>query len=190
MLNGYFEQGKIETVIIRPGFTIFGPNDRLFSLEAYKWIDKGKSFPTVNKGKSLMCYSYVENLVDGLILVAKHPKAPGQTYIISDGPIIPFRELLEKMFASCGREPRISSFPSWLAFPAAGLLEVFYKLFRSKNGPLITLYRVHVSSTDLGFVNYKIVKELDYKPIIDLEEAFKRTYNWFKEESLKTSEPS
>ncbi len=183
LLNEVSKSGKIETVIVRPGFTIFGPNDKnIFSFRAYERIDNGKSFPAVNKGKSLMCYSYVENLVDGLILVASHPKAPGETYIISDGPIIPFKELLEEIFASCGREPKIPSYPSWLAFPAAGLLEIFYKLFRSKDGPLINLYRVHVSSTDLGFVNNKVVSELGYKPAISLEEAFKRTYNWYKEE--------
>lgn len=185
LLNAAHQQGKIETVIVRPGFTIFGPNDRLFSFEVYSRIDQGKSFPTVNKGKSLMCYSYVENLADGLILVATTPEAAGQTYIISDGPIIPFKKLLEAMFVSCGRNPKISSFPSWLAFPIASLLELFYKLFRSKKGPLITLYRVNVSSTDLGFVNSKVVSELGYTSTVNLDEALKRTYAWYKEESKR-----
>ncbi len=185
LLNEYYQQNKIETVIIRPGFTIFGSNDRLFSFEAYKRIDNGKSFPTVNKGKSLMCYSYVENLVEGLILAATHPKAAGQTYIISDGPIIPFKEFLGTMFEVSGHKVKLSSFPSWLAYPIAGLLEAIYKFFRRKNGPLITLYRVKVSSIDLGFKNEKAMQELGYKPAVDRVEGFRRTYEWYKEEMGK-----
>ncbi|NVM29822.1 MAG: NAD-dependent epimerase/dehydratase family protein [Candidatus Helarchaeota archaeon] len=216
LLNDYFKQGKIETVIIRPGFTIFGPYDRLFSFEAYKRIEKGKSFPVVNKGKSLICYSYVENLVDGLILVATRPKAAGKTYIISDGPIIVFREFMEKMIKVCTNERKIKlrgipswlatkvagffkaiyrlgrrkkkrelillNVPLWLAIIAAGFIEAIYKISRSNKGPLITKYRVKVSSTDLGFVNEKFVKELGYKAIVGIEEGFKRTYEWYKEE--------
>lgn len=182
LLNEYFEQSKIEIVIIRPGFTIFGPNDRLLSFEAFQRIENGKPFPTVNMGKNLMCYSYVENLVDGIILVATHPEAAGQTYIISDGPIIPFRDLLKGIFEAAEQEVKLSSFPSWLAFPLATLLEVLYKIGRSKNGPPITKYRVKVSMMDLGFVNDKITQELGYNAEIDIEEAWNRTYKWYKED--------
>ncbi len=186
LLNDYFKQEKIETVIVRPGFTIFGPNDRLFSFEAFKRIvDEGKSFPTVNKGKSLMCFSYVENLVCGIHLVSTHPKAAGQTYIISDGPIISFREFLTGLFEACDQKVKLSSFPSWLAIPIAGLLEVFFKIGRSKTGPLIRRYTVRVSSTDLGFVNDKIVKELGYTAPIRLKDAWKLTYQWYQEEITK-----
>lgn len=181
LLNVYYSQGKIETCIVRPGFTIFGPNDKLFSFEVYSRIDKGKSFPVVNNAKTVTCYSYVENLADGLILVATHPKAAGQTYIISDGPILPFKDFMAQMFAACGKELKLLSIPSWLAYPAAGLLEAMYKLVRSKKGPLITLYRVKVIATDLGFKNDKIVKDLGYKASIGIEEAFKRTYESYQQ---------
>jgi dihydroflavonol-4-reductase len=186
LLNAYYSQGKIETCVVRPGFTIFGPNDKLFSYEVYSRIDDGKSFPVVNHARTVTCYSYVENLADGLILVATHPKAAGQTYIISDGPVIPFKDFMAKMFAAGGKELKLMSIPSWLAYPAAGLLEAIYKLVRSKKGPLITLYRVKVIATDLGFTNGKIVKELGYKAPIGIDEAFKRTYESYKQ-SIKAS---
>ena len=181
LLNAYFNQGKIETCIVRPGFTIFGPNDKLFSYEVYGRIEDGKSFPVVNHAKTVNCYSYVENLADGLILVATHPKAAGQTYIISDGPIIPFKDFMAKMFAAGGKELKLMSIPSWLAYPAAGLLEAIYKVGRSRKGPLITLYRVKVIATDLGFINDKIVKELGYQAAIGIDEAFRRTYESYKQ---------
>lgn len=186
LLNEYFTQGKIETCIVRPGFTIFGPNDRLFSYEVYGRIVNGKSFPVVNKAKALTCYSYVENLVDGLILVAEHPKAAGQTYIISDGPIIPFKDFMVKMFAASGKKLKLMSVPYCLAYPAAGLLEGIYKLFRSQKGPPITLYRVKVIATDLGFSNEKIIEDLGYQSAVELDEAFKRTFEAFKKYTEKT----
>lgn len=181
LLNAYYSQGKIETCIVRPGFTIFGPNDKLFSYEVFSRISEGKSFPVVNHAKTVTCYSYVENLADGLILVSTHPKAAGQTYIVSDGPILPFKDFMAKMFAASGKELKLMSIPSWLAYPAAGLLEAIYKLVRSKKGPLITLYRVKVIATDLGFTNDKIIKELGYQAAIGIDEAFKRTYESYKQ---------
>ena len=57
---------RIEIVIIRPNFMIFGPNDILMSSELIRRIDEGKPIPTINHGKSKIGYVYVENLVDGL----------------------------------------------------------------------------------------------------------------------------
>jgi len=179
LLNLNYEENNIDMVIVRPGFIIFGPRDVKYSLEQYDRIYKKHKFECVSKGKAVSCYSYVENLVDGLILVSTHPKAAGETFIISDGPIITFRELMEKMFASCDVELKLTSIPYWLAYPVVALLEGIYKLFRRKKGPLLTRYRVNVASKDLGFVNDKIVKELGYDPKINLEEACKRTFDWY-----------
>lgn len=184
LLNEYFSQGKIETAIIRPGFTIFGPKDRLFTYEAYYRVENGKLYGTINKGKALICYSYVENLADGLILVSTHPKAAGQTYIISDGPVISWNEFNKKMFAplesDLKKRAKYSSVPYWLAYPLVGLLELIYKLFRRKKGPILTLYRIKIQSKNLSFINDKIINELGYESKIDLEGAFQKTYNWYK----------
>ncbi|MHA1377460.1 MAG: NAD-dependent epimerase/dehydratase family protein [Candidatus Helarchaeota archaeon] len=176
----------IETVIVRPGFVIFGPRDRLFSYEAYSRVENGKLYGTINKGKALTCYSYVENLVDGLILVSIHEKAANSTFIITDGPIITWKEFNEKMFAplevDLRKKAKFSSIPYGLAYFFVGLLEGVYKLFRRKQGPILTLYRIKVQSKNLAFINSKIVNELDYNPKITLDEAFKRTYEWYKTE--------
>ncbi|NVM54244.1 MAG: NAD-dependent epimerase/dehydratase family protein [Candidatus Helarchaeota archaeon] len=182
LLNDAFDQGKIEIVIVRPGFAIFGPHDRLDSFIFYGRIKKGKSLPVVKKGKPLLCYSYVENLADGLILVATHPKAAGQTYIISDGPIISNREYFEHVFAGCGKEPKITSIPYSLAITGATIYGAFCKLIRKTSRPLISRYIVKVGATDLGYTNEKIVRELGYQAKIGIEEGFKRTYAWYKEE--------
>ena len=180
LLNESSQANKIETVVVRPGFIIFGPRDILFSRETYERVCKDGKFVCVNKGKSLNCYSYVENLVDGLILVSTHPKAAGETYVISDGPIITYREFMRNMFESCNTDLKLTSAPYWLAMSGATLLEGIYKLFKRKKGPIITRYRVHVASCNLGFVNDKIINDLGYEAKIDLQEACKRTFEWFQ----------
>lgn len=181
ILNATLAQNKIEIVIIRPGFNIIGPFDRLDGLIIFDRIEKGKSVPLSGKGNAQMCYSCAENLVDGIILVATHPAATG-TYIITDGPLITTRELYEHMFKAAGREPKIISFPYWLAITGVTLLELFCKLIRKKERPILTKYVVKLATTDLGFTNEKIVKELGYKATISIEEGFRQTYEWFKEE--------
>ncbi len=179
LLNLNYEEENIDIVIVRPGFIIFGPRDILYSFKQYDRICKKQSFECVNKGKAVSCYSYVENLVEGLILVSTHPNAVGETFIISDGPIIAFRELMKEMFVSCDIPLKLKSIPYWLAYPIVALIEGIYKLFRRKKGPILTRYRVNVAAKDLGFVNDKIINQLGYLPKIDLKEACKRTFNWY-----------
>ena len=185
-INNDYKEKNIETVIIRPGYLIFGPRDRNLSIKTYDRITRKKSFPCVKGGKPITSYSYVENLVDGLILVSTHPKAAGETYIINDGHLLTFKEWMEYVFKSCDIKLKMPSIPYKIAIGGVALLEGIYKLFRRKKGPILTRFRVKSAAADLGFVNHKIVNDLGYKPKIGIEEACRRTYEWFMKEKERS----
>ena len=182
LCNEYFRNSKIETVIVRPGFVIFGPGDMMLFYRVAKTLEQGKIYGTINKGVAKFCYSYVENLVDGLILTGEHKKAAGETYIITDGGLT-WNEFNESIACKLGVKPPSTSIPSWLAYPFVTILEYIYKLVKSKNAPLLTRYRVGVQAKDCFFVSYKIEKELGYQAKISLEEGLNRTINWYKKQS-------
>ena len=66
-------RGLIETVIIRPPW-FYGPNQPARQTLFFKLIRDGK-FPMVGDGTNLRSMSYIENLVDGLLLAESVPAA-------------------------------------------------------------------------------------------------------------------
>lgn len=56
--------------IVRPGFT-YGPRD-FHHLPIFKWIQKlGRGFPIVGSGKNIVCPTYIDDVVDGLLQCRK-----------------------------------------------------------------------------------------------------------------------
>ncbi|MHA1230604.1 MAG: NAD-dependent epimerase/dehydratase family protein [Candidatus Helarchaeota archaeon] len=172
---------KIEIVIIRPGFTIFGPNDIMTSFEICNTLETG-SLPFLNHGKAKMCYSYVENLVNGLILVSNHKKAAGETFILCDDKpqYISFYEFIDTICKELNVKTPTTSIPYALAFPIISLYENICRIFRKKKAPKLTTYRLRVAKYNLCFKCDKAKKLLNYNPEIDFNEAIKRTVDWYK----------
>ena len=173
---------EIETVIIRPGFTIFGLNDVLTTYDMFKTLEFG-TLPFLNHGKARMCYSYVENLVDGLILAGIHENASGETFILSDDKpeYITFYDFIDSISNGLGVKTPTTSLPYWLAYPLVSLFENLCKIFGKKKAPRLTTYRLKVAKFNLSFTCNKAKNLLGYNPKIDFEEALRRSIKWYKE---------
>jgi len=173
---------RMETVIIRPGFTIYGPNDPVTSGELLKRLKEGRIIGYMNKGEAKSCYVYVENLAWGLYKAGTVSAASGQTYIIADTtpPCITFKFLLEKFSFHLGIKTKIHAIPSWLVKPVALLSDVAHYLFLRHKMPKLSTYIVNTSTHNLWFSAAKAEQEIGYKPIVDFEEGIKRTVDWYK----------
>jgi len=174
---------KMEIVIVRPGFMPFGPHDLLASKELLGRLDSGKSIPNINHGKSKICYIYVENLCDGLILAGMEPKAAGQTYLITDDkpPFITMKQFMDKLCDEFNVKKSDASIPYGLVAPFVGLLDLVYRIFLRKKLPLISTYTLKVAKFNLYFKSDKAKNELGYKTKILFDEGIKRTISWYKE---------
>lgn len=174
----YHNQGKINATIVRPG-DIFGPGDRVSLLKMAKMLEAGK-IAHVGGGKTLGAFTYVENLVHGLILAGTKKQAAGKTYIITDGIKLTWREYFEKLTkAVCLPAPKISVNAN-LALGMAMMLELFYRLFRIKARPLITRYLITHLRKDFHFSIDKARMELGYEPKVGIDDAIQRTAEWYK----------
>jgi nucleoside-diphosphate-sugar epimerase len=180
LCNRYFREGKIETVIVRPGFVIIGPGDVMFFYRIAQVLEQHKPYGTINGGRAKFCYSYVENLVDGMVFVAESGKSAGETYIISDG-ILTWKAFNEAVSHALGVKNPTASIPYRVAYPLVAVMEQTYKLFGSKNPPPLTRYRISVQARDLSFVSNKIEK-LGYRPKVSLDEGLRRTVEWYKQQ--------
>lgn len=183
LCNGYFRENKIETVIVRPGFVIFGPGDMMFFYRIAEVLERNKLYGTINRGRAKFCYSYVENLVDGMVFVCESGKAAGETYIIADG-VLTWKEFNESISSALGVRAPTASIPYWAAYPFVALMEWTYRLLRRKNPPPLTRYRISVQARDLFFVSDKI-KSLGYSPKISLDEGLRRTVGWYRRQKAE-----
>ncbi len=180
LVNSY--RDKIETVIIRPGFNIYGPNDRMTSMELLQRLEHGKLIGYVNKGEARLGYVYSENLAFGLFCAGTNKNAAGNTYIIADTepPFLHFKNLLQLFSKELNIVPKLSAVPSFVLMPVALLMDAFYFIFSEKKMPLISTYIVNTSIHNLQFSPAKAIKEIGYKQEVGFEEGIRRTVAWYQ----------
>ncbi|UCD84767.1 MAG: NAD-dependent epimerase/dehydratase family protein [Deltaproteobacteria bacterium] len=173
----YRDKG-LPITIIRPGVFPFGPNDMTSFYHLAQAMEKDQ-YGYINGGRAALCVSYVENLADGMILAATHPKGVGETYVISDDIKTTWRELSEKFCDELGCPyPRLNV-PFPLIYPFVALWDGVYQTLGTKNPPTLTRYRVSLVARDFYFSNRKAKEELGYQVGVSLEEGIRRTVAWY-----------
>lgn len=167
-------------VTIVQAANVFGPYDRTFFIKFAPALEKGV-LTYVSGGKAWTCPTYIENLTDALWLAATAKNAIGETFIISDGLEISWRQFIVKLCHQLeAPEPRIS-INFRLAYILAALLEGVYKLCHISAEPPITRYRISNVGRDYHFSIEKAKTLLGFVPSIPLDEAIRRTVAWYKE---------
>jgi 2-alkyl-3-oxoalkanoate reductase len=169
----------LETTIARPGLMPFGPEDHLSSAQLLAAVERRLTV-LVGGGRALLSTSYVDNLVQGLLLCLDHPAAGGGTFHLSDEARLTWRELVEAMASRLGVRPNLRSAPRWLAYPAAALFEAVWTLARARTSPPLTRYRICTATQDLHFSPARAIEALGYAPAVSLEEGLDRTVEWYR----------
>jgi nucleoside-diphosphate-sugar epimerase len=151
-------------VILRPPL-VYGPGVKANFLKLLQTVDRGMPLPFagVKNQRSLI---YVENLVDAIVACIKHPNAPGQTFLVSDGKDVSTPELIRMIAAALQKQPRLFRFPP-LALYIAGRL--------TGQGPAVDRL-IGSLTVDTG----KIKNELGWTAPFTLEAGIKNTAFWYK----------
>jgi len=161
---------------------VYGPGDLTFvPLVADSIKKKNLIFWRKNV---LIWPAYVDNLIDLLMLIAWHPRAVGEGFLVHDGVSDTFQNFSARIAVSIGMKPPRLHIPYKLAYCAAWASEVIWKLLRKKNRPLLTKYTVKNLGSRLRFSIEKAQKVLGWSPPVSYEEGFKKTMDW-----LATSDP-
>ena len=95
LVNTLHRSGKIQTVIVRPG-DIYGPGDRVALLPMGEMLRK-RQLPYVAGGAKLGAFTYIDNLVQGMMLAGSTDSAFGRTFILTDGVEMSWRTYFEKL---------------------------------------------------------------------------------------------
>lgn len=175
-----FSQG-LEVISIRPR-ALFGPGDQTIIPRLLKANEK-KMVPLINNGRVLMDLTYIENVVDALLLCADAPKtALGKKFNITNGEPVYLIEILEKLFTRL-QSPfhgRTISFRS--AYRIASLLELLSKTILFGKEPTLTRYTAGVLGVSQTLDISAAKEELGYRPRISIEEGIDHFIHWWRKQ--------
>jgi nucleoside-diphosphate-sugar epimerase len=173
----YHKEKGLEVTMVYPCW-IYGPGDKTFVPLLADAILKNELI--FFRKNTLVWPTYVENLVDLLLLISEHPAANGNGYLVHDGEFTTFETFSTQVAESLNKKLPIRYIPYWLAYFAAMVMEFFWKLFKAKQRPLLTTYTVKNLGSRLRWSIAKAERELGWKPAISHSEGMKRTLAWLQ----------
>jgi nucleoside-diphosphate-sugar epimerase len=168
----------VPLTVARPTWT-YGPGDP-HKLALYRAIRK-RRFVLLGRGRNFTHPVFIDDLVEGIHLAAGRPPA-SQIYNLGGPRHVTTAELTEKMALALGVPPIRMSMPVWLARAGAPVAEKVSDLIGIQL-PL-TRSRVVLLSCSFTYSIQKARNTLGYNPKVDLEEGFRRTVAWYRENRL------
>ncbi len=124
--------------------------------------------------------TYVENLVDLLMLISEDKRAVGNGYLVHDGESVTLQDFCVEIARTMGVPPIKTHIPYFLAYVASLGMELVWKIGRIKSRPLLTTYTVKNLGSRLKFSIAKAERELGWKPRVSYPEGMKRSMEWLK----------
>lgn len=171
----------LEVIGIRPR-AIFGPGDQAVLVRMIRVAESG-TVPLVGGGKSYVDISYIDNVVDAVILCLFAPKsALNRNYNVTNGEPITVETLMrKKLFPRLGLHPKYRRVPFSFAYLAAAGLESWYRLRGATAEPAITRYSVGLMAKSQTLDISAAARELGYRPRVSIDEGMDRFASWWKD---------
>lgn len=173
-----FERG-LPVITIRPR-AIFGPGDTTILPRLIPRLKTGR-LPVIGDGRNVIDLTYVENVVDALLLCATSPAATlGKKYNITNGEPTALWPLIEKLCAGLGYQPPRRRVPYGLVDGAAALMEVVYRRLPGQPEPPLTRYSVALLAKNTTLDISAARRALGYRPRVSVEEGFRHFVAWWQ----------
>ena len=171
----YFNKKGLAGVVVRP-IGIYGPGDLRF-LKLFKSIYDGKLI-MVGKGEVLYHLTYIEDMVEGIMLCGQKENAIGQTYLIGGDKYVSLNELVYLIAKTLDVPEPKKRFPFfWPVWTAALACEIACRPF-GINPPLFRR-RADIFRKNRAFDISKAKKDLGFRPKTDLKKGIKKTAEWY-----------
>lgn len=177
-IDSAFARG-LPVITIRPR-AIFGPGDTTILPRLITRLKTGR-LPVIGDGQNVIDMTYVENVVDALLLCAASPAATlGKKYNITNGEPTALWPLIAKLCKALGYPYPKRHIPYPVADGIATLLEVVYRLRPGQPEPPLTRYSVALLAKNTTLDISAARRELGYQPRISVEDGFQRFVEWWQ----------
>jgi len=133
-------------------FTVYGPRQRPdMAINMFtRMIDAGKSIPMFGDGTTRRDYTYIDDIIDGLMAAVERPFAY-EIFNLGESETTELRRLIELIGEALGKEPVIEPHPE-------------------QPGDVPLTYADIGHARDL----------LDYRPLVKVEEGIPRYVDWYR----------
>jgi nucleoside-diphosphate-sugar epimerase len=172
-----YQEQQLPVVVVRAS-QVYGPGSPQFTIRPVEVIKAGKMI-LIDGGRHLCKPIYIDDLIDGLILCAKHEAAVGEAINLTDNEAIAWRDF----FGAYGQMLKIDSFPSIPFSLALGLAyanEIKAAVTGKEAGFSRRVVKALCSSN--SFSNQKARKLLGWEPKVNFSEGMRRTEAWLRAE--------
>jgi len=170
LVTCFMAQEKTPVVCMRPG-TIYGPGGSIYS--PMIGFSFGNSiFAVIGSGEFILPLVHVDNLVAAIIAALANEHSNGQIYNVVDTDRVTKRRYMERLIRRL--YPRSWSFyvPYSLLYFLVLLQEKLFRVLHRQ--PILSCYRLISSQRPVVYDASKIVKQLNWQPVVSFEEAVEK----------------
>jgi len=173
----YFDQ--LSCAIIRISET-YGPGDRRL-LKLFRGINKGMFF-VIGNGKNIHQLVYVDDLVDGLLLAATHPAAPGETFVLAGDERLSTNDMVEAIANAVGVQQKHWRAPLWPFMLLATIMETMLRPLGIQ--PPLHRRRMDFFTKSFRISTTKASNILGFHCKTSFSEGTRETAKWYQENGL------
>jgi len=173
-----YKQG-LPVITIRPR-AIIGPGDNSIMPRLIQRL-KSSRMRIIGDGKNIIDLTYVENVVDALILCAGSAENTlGKKYNITNGQPVNLWQMIERMCKELNLKYPTRKIPYKVADAIAGVMEIIYHALPGEPEPPLTRYSVFIVAQDATLDLTAARRDLNYEPRVSIEEGFQEFTKWWK----------
>ncbi|MCH9807779.1 MAG: NAD-dependent epimerase/dehydratase family protein [Alphaproteobacteria bacterium] len=165
--------------IVRPT-GIFGPGDLRF-LKLFRAIQSG-AFWMFGSGDIAYHMTYIDDMIEGIVLAGEHPGAIGETFLIASDDYTTLNELVRLTAVTLGVRPPSGKLPIAPLLAAATVCEFLCRPIGID--PPLHRRRCEFFTKARAFSNAKAKRLLGFEPKVALADGLERTAQWYRDEGL------
>lgn len=170
---------KLACTIIRISET-YGPGDRRL-LKLFRGVDKGVFF-VIGNGKNIHQLIYVDDLVDGLLLAAKHPAATSETFVLAGAERLTTNDMVRAVADAVSARQKKWRAPLWPFMLLATVLESTLRPLGIQ--PPLHRRRMDFFTKSFQISTTKAENVLGFKATTSFADGTRQTAEWYRSKSL------
>lgn len=170
----------LPVITIRPR-AIFGPGDTTILPRIIDRLKSGR-LRVIGSGDNLTDLTYVENVVDALILCAQsNVSTLGKKYNVTNGEPRPLWGMIKRLCNALDLPFPTRPIPHGVVDKVAGMMEFAYRLLPDQPEPPLTRYGVGVLAMSTTLDISAARRDLGYEPRVSIDDGFDAFVRWWKE---------